>query len=417
MESGQLSNRCLVVGNAPLHDVFRDLIAGLEGRGWRIDVKTFAFQTPPSSQAWRHLEAALSQGNGLLRTSARAARRVQREMAGAPAASAWFEEVETTLTRGRYDVVLAVVDVAPIGLARLVARTHPRVVLVTLLALTQERQHRRLLPTLRAAAGMASRRRLHGDLLRAIEPQRLPVTVFPSQTWRDTAVAAGVPPNVARVIPLGVSIPPDVPARPADLAPTARLLWVGRLSPEKGLHAFLEALPLVAAKRPVTLTAIAGAGPAGYTRQIADTIARHRLEGIVRICPAVPRREMIEAYARHDLLLFHSVYPEPVAQVLLHAGAAGLPVVGPASGSERSLLRDGQTAWCYRDQSAEQVADAVLRALGDGPERTKRARALRDEVRESHDLAQTIDRYDALLRQLSGADAFEEARSCQTVHC
>ena len=34
----------------------------------------------------------------------------------------------------------------------------------------------------------------------------------------------------------------------------------------------------------------------------------------------------IHAFADYDLLLFHSVFEEPVAQVMLHAAAAGLPV-------------------------------------------------------------------------------------------
>ena len=72
-------------------------------------------------------------------------------------------------------------------------------------------------------------------------------------------------------------------------------------------------------------------------------------------------------------LRFSTQFGEPVAQVMLHAAASGLPVVGPASMDTRSLVQDEVTATCYGTHSAEAVADAVLRGLASAEARRARA--------------------------------------------
>lgn len=403
-----MRGRCLLLAKAPLHDVIDDLADGLDALGWRVDRRTWTRPPVPQAAAWRWVEAGLAHPNRLIRAAARATRRGHRELAGASSASDWCDEIARLLGADDRAVVLTFLDGLPVGLARLATRARPRAVLVSLIALTQERRRRRSLPMLRAAARLIAGRPLHDDLLRTIVPGAMPVTVFPTESWRDAAVAAGVPAGTARVITLGVPVPQGRSWAPTALPSPARLLWVGRLSPEKGLHHFLNAMPAVASRRAVRLTIIAAPGPAGYERIVADTLASRGLASIVERHAAVPRGEMITAFSEHDLLLFHSIFGEPVAQVLLHAAAAGLPVVGPASLRMRSLLRDGQTAWCYAKTSPESVSDAIIRALADDDERQVRAQALYDEVRAGHNLARTVEQFDKLLRET--LDRSEEQR-------
>ena len=219
--------------------------------------------------------------------------------------------------------------------------------------------------------------------------------VCPSTFWRDEAVAAGVPADVCRVIPIGVPVPEAVMPRTA-LGSPARLLWAARLSPEKGLHLFLAALPLVLRTRPVTLTAIALEGPPGYRESITQQIAALGLDHAVRLQPSLPRPELIRAFDDYDLLLFHSVFGEPVAQVMLHAAAAGLPLVGPASDRVESLLH-AETASCYTDTSPERIAAAILEALANDDVRQARAARLRALVQDGHSFQRTIREFDALL--------------------
>ena len=410
-----MRGRCLILAKAPVHDVIGDLSAGLETLGWQIDWRTWSAPPAPQSALWRRLEAALSHRISVVRSGARALRRVHRELAGAAAASPWYEEVEQVLASATHDVVLAFLDGLPVGMARLTARAHAHVVLVSLVGLTQEQRHRRIVPVLRAMARLTARRPLHRDVLRAIVPSAIPTVIFPTAVWRDAAVSAGVPARCAEVITLGVPISHDLPQRDLHVATPARLLWLGRLSPEKGLHLFIDAASMVSAKRAVRLTAIAAPGPSGYRELVMRAIADRGLQSIVDLRPAVPRHVLNAEFERHDLLLFHSVFGEPVAQVMLHAAAAGLPVVGPASDRSQSLLREGQTAWCFADSSPERIADAITRALDAGDERRIRARALHEEIRAGHALPDTIARFDRTMRVCAGRVDVAEAE-WQTAH-
>jgi glycosyltransferase involved in cell wall biosynthesis len=388
--------RCLLVGALPLHDVVADLVEGLRRRGWIVDVN--GWEPPPATAA--AFEWGLSSERPWLRNAARLARRATREVAGARSASRWFHSLEQSISAADYDVAVALTDLAPVGLARLVTRLPIPSVIVSLVSLAQELRLRRWLPLLRARSTIALRHMAwHDDVLTAVDAKAIETAVFPSASWRDAAATAGLPLSCTRVIPFGVDLPATFrPSAPALQAPV-RLLWVGRMSPEKGLHLFLDALPELRRRIDLRLTAIAAPGPQAYARQIHDRIARQRLDNCVELRPAVPRPKLVDELARHDLLLFHSIFVEPVAQVLLHAAAAGLPVVGPASACADTLLREGQTAWCYGDRSPRQIAAAIARAVDDGDERVRRARALYAEVRAAHTLDATIEAYDQLLQR------------------
>ena len=128
---------------------------------------------------------------------------------------------------------------------------------------------------------------------------------------------------------------PDPPAvRP--LSGQGRLLWVGRLSPEKELHLLVEALPAIRRVKPVTLTVIDGGSSPGYRMRVMSRIRRLGLEAVVHVEPAMPRAALRAAYAAHDALFFHSMFAEPVALVLMEAFEAGLPVVSLARPSIRT---------------------------------------------------------------------------------
>lgn len=383
--------RCRIVG-APLHDAFRDLIDGLTALGWQIELSLFDPAPPNPSGVWSRVDALVPAGR-----AQGALRRLRREVVDAPRASAWFARVEGELaTLAAGEAALVFVDQAPIGLARLAARVQPRAVLVTLEAVTREWRLRR---PMRLARWMATSQQgsLHVDLLQPPGAGSLRTVVCPSVSWEADLNATPVRPASSMVIPFGVPVPDDVPTRPMDVSSPARLIWAGRLSPEKGLHLFLEALPAIRAQRPIRLTAVAAPGPAVYARRIWDTIATLHLQDVVDLVPAVPRDTLVGMFSEADLLLFHSIFREPVAQVMLHAGAAGLPVVGPRTSDPRAALRDGATAWCYADTSPAAVADAVLCALANPDARVRAARALYDEVRTHHNLTTTIAAYDALL--------------------
>jgi len=394
-----VKGRCLVLSRGKGRNVFADIYDGLAARGWAVTIPGFQEEEDDAGWVSRLLGVALADRHRVVRTLARGARRARAEYRAARHASVWFRHVESLL-REPWDVVLASTGALPIGATRLITRNHPRVVVFNMVALQRELGHVRWLGALRAVARLAYGSSLHRDVMRPVDVQALRAVACPSTLWRDEAVA-GVPAEVCRVIPLGVPMPDTVTPRPA-LGSPARLLWAARLSPEKGLHLFLAALPLVLRERAVTLTAIALEGAAGYRESMTRQIAALGLSEVVRLQPPMPRPDLLRAFDEYDLLLFHSVFGEPVAQVMLHAAAAGMPVVGPASDRLESVL-NADTASCYADTTPERMAEAVLTALADDERRRARAARLREVVRNGHSVERTIDEFDALLTAVAAA--------------
>ncbi len=380
--------------------MFADLYDGLAARGWAVTSPGAPELADETGWLSRLLGAAVVDRRQVVRTLARGVRRARAEYRAASRASAWFRHIDLLL-REPWDVVLASPGNLPIGATRLITGSHPRVVVLNMVVLQRELGHARWLGALRTVARLACGSSLHRDVMRPVDVRALRAVACPSTLWRDEAVAAGVPAEVCRVIPLGVPMPGTVTPRPAPGSP-ARLLWAARLSPEKGLHLFLAALPLVLRERAVTLTAIALEGAAGYRESITQQIAALGLSEVVRLQPPMPRPDLLRAFDESDLLLFHSVFGEPVAQVMLHAAAAGMPVVGPASDRLESVL-NADTASCYADTTPERMAEAVLTALADDERRRARAARLRDVVRNGHSVERTIDEFDALLTAVAAA--------------
>jgi glycosyltransferase involved in cell wall biosynthesis len=178
-------------------------------------------------------------------------------------------------------------------------------------------------------------------------------------------------------------------------------LWAGRLSPEKGLHRFLPAIALVRRLMPVQLTVLDASGPETYHRGILRTIDRLQLGDVVRWQAAVPREEIVDAMAAHDLFLFHSIFDEPVAQLLLSAFAAGTVVVA-AVPRVKSVIRPGETAMTFADERPAAIAETIVHAARDEAARHRvriRAFAL---VNGEQSLDRSIAEYDRLLAGVTG---------------
>ncbi|MEZ5318293.1 MAG: glycosyltransferase family 4 protein [Vicinamibacterales bacterium] len=396
----------LGVGGLPL--ALADVARALEARGWSVDlaITPDALGLDASAAAttvvprWTTRRWAWTPRFAWLPSRARTL--FQHALGGGGVAatqSAALHALDARLRRERYDAVIAHLHQPVPGIARFATARHPAVLLTSLDALAGERALARWLWIPRAL-GRLRRRRFHPDLYRPVDPRRLRAVAFGSGAWRDEAVARGVPAGVTRVIPFGVPRPRPL-REPASVS--GRLLWVGRLSPEKGLHVFLDAVAALRTSRPVTLTAICGAGPDRYRDAIERQIAALGLTGAVRLLRPVTRTALGGYYASHDALLFHSCFREPVALVLMEAFAAGLPVVAPERQAPGGLIEPDATCVCFPSDSPPDVSAAIARALDDDALRRRVRAGAHATVTARASFDAMGDAYDAVLRELTGA--------------
>jgi glycosyltransferase involved in cell wall biosynthesis len=120
----------------------------------------------------------------------------------------------------------------------------------------------------------------------------------------------------------------------SDSAPRGlRVLYVGRLVYEKGLHLALPAFARLLDDAPDSRFTIVGSGP--YESELRALAARLGIDSRVDWVPWLPRNEVLLVYARNDVFLFPSLH-DSSGNAVLEAMANGLPVVclgigGPAA--------------------------------------------------------------------------------------
>jgi glycosyltransferase involved in cell wall biosynthesis len=109
------------------------------------------------------------------------------------------------------------------------------------------------------------------------------------------------------------------------------LLSVGRLSPEKRLDVLLQAFTQARRHNPELRLAIVGDGPA------RPELAARALTGVTFL-GELHGADLADVYANADVFCFPST-TDTFGQVLLEAGASGLPVIAAAVGGALDLVR------------------------------------------------------------------------------
>jgi glycosyltransferase involved in cell wall biosynthesis len=138
------------------------------------------------------------------------------------------------------------------------------------------------------------------------------------------------------------------------------LLYVGRVSREKGLEMLVDAFKELADAGAAIALAVIGDGP--YREEMETSLAGH---------PAVftgylTGEELQRGYASADVFVFPSA-TDTFGNVVLEAQASGLPVIVSDEGGPRELVVDGETGVVFRAGSSANLTSAI-RVLASDPQ-------------------------------------------------
>src|SRR5579862_7154292 len=173
------------------------------------------------------------------------------------------------------------------------------------------------------------------------------VLVGVSRAQRESA-----PPELGRfeVIPN----PIDVSAWPLQERKDEYVLWIGRVTPEKGPHRAIAAAQ--AAGVPLVLAGVIQPGmQAFFDREIAPHVDGDRVRFVGEVGGAQKR----SLFARARGLLMPIRWAEPFGMVMVEAMACGTPVIAFPEGAARELVVEGTTGFLVEDERA--MADAITR--------------------------------------------------------
>jgi len=199
----------------------------------------------------------------------------------------------------------------------------------------------------------------------------------PSAYLRDIALAWGLDPERASVLPNPAPEVPPLPSREelrAELGLDGDVLaFAGRLGPQKSLGVALEAL----AAAPGVTFAIAGDGPdRGRLERRAGEL---ELDGRTRFLGSMPRESVLRLFRAADVSLLSSSW-ENFPHTVVEALAVGCPVIATAVGGVPEVVRDGENGLLVPPDDPEALAAAIRRFFADDDLRRRLAEAASGSV-------------------------------------
>jgi len=205
-----------------------------------------------------------------------------------------------------------------------------------------------------AVARMISYNRGRGTWFRDVD-----LFTTPSKSCRDILVRGGLPEDRIAVVPNFV----DEPATSGSLErkkplTAGHVVYIGRLSPEKGLRTLLKAWERVEKATTAELR-IVGDGPLRGELERLATGRRVVFTGPVK------SEQVYDEISTAQVLVLPSECYETFGRVVIEAYACGRPVVVSDIGGPGEIVRNGETGLVFEHGNAEDLAEKLVNLLND----------------------------------------------------
>ena len=183
------------------------------------------------------------------------------------------------------------------------------------------------------------------------------VTLYttPSAFVRRRLTEAHYPADRIHVLPNMVPIPETT----TDAASNAYAVYVGRISPEKGIESLLDAQRLSGV--PLRIAGDYGSMPDSAANASPD----------VSFVGVLDRNTLSDFYRQARFLIFPSVWHETFGLVIAEAMSHGLPVIAARIGAIPEVVDDGVTGLLFEPGNVAELADK-MRLLSDDADLCRR---------------------------------------------
>jgi glycosyltransferase involved in cell wall biosynthesis len=156
------------------------------------------------------------------------------------------------------------------------------------------------------------------------------------------------------VIPNGVDLPCEVLHAPSEGA--LRLLFIGRLNPQKGIENLLEACALARRTGLALSLQIVGSGEPSYTDQIRNRIDSLQLNDIVKMRGHLTGQDKEDCFESSDVLVLPS-FKENFGMAIAEALAHSVPVIAAKGTPWERVEANGCGLWV--DNDPQSLAHAI----------------------------------------------------------
>jgi glycosyltransferase involved in cell wall biosynthesis len=174
----------------------------------------------------------------------------------------------------------------------------------------------------------------------------------------------------AKIIPMGVNIHQykrrDI-KRPKKYMGAKILLFVGRLSEQKGVQYLIDAMPKVLKYYRNAKLLIIGDGP--FKDELKNLIHAKKLEDNIEFLGPMRSDQVSKFYNYSDVFILpslkHSSGTEALGLSLLEAMSSGCPVIGSDSGGIPYIISNNKTGIIVKQKNSNELAFAILKLFKD----------------------------------------------------
>jgi glycosyltransferase involved in cell wall biosynthesis/predicted metal-dependent phosphoesterase TrpH len=230
-------------------------------------------------------------------------------------------------------------------------------------------------------------------------------TLVPSEWVANLMRDMGVPAERIRRVPRGIDLDLFYHARRDEhafdeygLNGEPKVLYVGRVSKEKGLMHLAAGFRALSREMPGARLVVIGDGP--YTEELASQVPSDK----VVFTGPVTGEKLARLYASSDVFAFPSE-TETFGNVVVEAQATGLPVVVADRGAARENMREGVTGLVVDPRDPEAWCRTLKQLLEDGDLRQQMgsaAQAFAQRYRMDEAARGTFEEYGRILDELRG---------------
>jgi glycosyltransferase involved in cell wall biosynthesis len=211
---------------------------------------------------------------------------------------------------------------------------------------------------------------------------------------KEALVIEGVGPDRISVVPAGIDCERFKPAerntRVAEKIGVSkdsiRILFVGRLAPEKGIFDLLNAFSMLLRKVQNVELLIVGSGSSSMQLQISRFIANLKIADKVKLLGSIEYSNMPPIHNLVDVFCLPSVptktWAEQFGYAMVEAMACGKPVVSTSTGSIPEIVKDRATGILVKPNDPNGLESALKELIINKQERDSFGRNGREWVLE-----------------------------------
>ncbi|RWA66588.1 glycosyltransferase family 4 protein [Mesorhizobium sp.] len=174
------------------------------------------------------------------------------------------------------------------------------------------------------------------------------------------------------------------------------VMFVGRLTRQKGIPTLLKAVPKVLAKRTDARFVLIGPWQSEGPFAVDEAeLQRHGSHVVV----LGKRQDVPALLGMADVFAFPTEYREGIPRVLLEAGLAELPIVATSMPGCNDVVKEGWNGYLVAPRDPNALADRIIELLADRPLARIMGSRSAEFVRERFGLPGIVDQYCDLYRR------------------